>query len=214
MRRIGTWACDMCVSPKVILPSSCSATKRTFEFVDGNNLSFSIEARKEEGEAYSALKGLFREYELAYTWGTERDFLTRRLLYLGNDVRMYPLELEADVVQKLFVNFVQETQSVTEKPRFYNTLTQNCTNALAHGVNELFPNSLNYDVSWNFPGSSDIFLMEEGLIATVGSPEDTREANDLTLFKKDIAELNTISHSKFSAMIREMLNGEGVIVDN
>jgi len=63
----------------------------SFEFSDGTAVSFSVEARREEGESYSETKGVFREYELSYQWGLERDFVTRRLVYLNHPLRLSPL---------------------------------------------------------------------------------------------------------------------------
>ena len=38
----------------------------SFGFAGGDYLCFSIETRKEKGEDYSAVKGLFRQFELIY----------------------------------------------------------------------------------------------------------------------------------------------------
>ena len=44
----------------------------TFEIEGQDPVSFSVEARKEKTEPYSAFQGLFNKYELWYNWGTER----------------------------------------------------------------------------------------------------------------------------------------------
>src|SRR6185295_15456963 len=49
-----------------------------FEFTNDRLLGVTIEARREENEDYSALRGAFNAYELAYIWGSARDLLTRR----------------------------------------------------------------------------------------------------------------------------------------
>ncbi len=180
-------------------------TYLTFEFNDGDNLSFSIEARKEADEDYSAFKGLFREYELAYTWGAERDFLSRRLLYLDHSVRMYPLALEPEVVKSIFLSLAKETNELQKRPAFYNTLTANCTNVLAEEMNRAYPNSIPYDLSWNFPGASDIFLMKQGLIPLKGDHEETIAAHDLGAHRDLIAEIATASPAEFSDKVRALL---------
>lgn len=181
-------------------------TYLTFEFSDGDNISFSVEARREVGEEYSAFKGLFRSYELAYTWGTERDFLTRRLLYLDHTVRMYPLTLEPAAARSVFLSLAKKTNELKKRPSFYNTLTANCTNVLAQEVNRVFPKSIAYDLSWNLPGSSDIFLMKNGFIAAKGNPAATITAHDLTAHRQLVAAIATSSPQEFSDNIRELLN--------
>ena len=47
----------------------------------GDHVAFSIETRKEKGEAYSSLAGFFRRYELIYIVGDERDLIRVRTNY-------------------------------------------------------------------------------------------------------------------------------------
>ncbi|KND50381.1 MAG: putative membrane protein [Parcubacteria bacterium C7867-007] len=177
----------------------------TFEFKDGTALSFSIEARREQGEDYSAIRGLFNNYELANQWGTERDFISRRLIYLDHPVRRFPLSISSTTAEALFRGSIEQTNEVAAKPRFYNTLTENCTNALAHIVNDLAPGTLPYDISWNLTGYSDLYLMKEGFIEKVNdSKEDTRTAYDLTYKKAEIMEASTQSGKQFSAFLNTL----------
>jgi hypothetical protein len=179
-------------------------TYLTFEFSDGSALSFSVEARKEAHEKFRASMGLFRQYELAYTWGTERDFLTRRLLYLRHPVYMYPLAIDAEAAQRYFRRLVEKTNELAGRPRFYNTLTANCTNLLAEIANESRPGAVPYDISWNFPGSSDLFLIRIGLIKGVGTQEETQAAFDLTRFLSQIEEISQDDAAVFARKLREL----------
>jgi hypothetical protein len=61
----------------------------SFGFADGRHLAFSIEIRKEKKEAYSALAGLFRAYELSFIAADERDVVGVRTNVRGEDVRIY-----------------------------------------------------------------------------------------------------------------------------
>lgn len=180
-------------------------TYLTFEFSDGNNLSFSVEARREADEGYSAIKGAFRSYELSYTWGTERDLLTRRLLYLQHPLRMYHLKLEPEVQKQLLLSLAEQTNTLKERPHFYNTLTANCTSILAKEVNRAYPNSIPYHISWNLPGYSDTFLMKEGHIAIRGTTEETIAHHDLSQYRKEVADVATSSPAVFSEVIRSLL---------
>jgi hypothetical protein len=179
-------------------------TYLTFEFSDGSAISFSVEARKEAHEKFRVSMGLFRQYELAYTWGTERDFLTRRLMYLQHPLYMYPLAIETESAQRYFRMLVEKTNQLAEHPRFYNTLTANCTNLLAEIANESAPGAVPYDISWNFPGFSDLFLMRIGLIEAVGTREETQAAFDLTPFLSEIEGFSQDDAAVFSRELRQL----------
>ncbi len=175
----------------------------SFEFADGRVLSFSIEALREQGEEYSALRGQFREYELSYQWGFERDFITRRVVYLDHPLRLYPLSLSPEESAALFRSLAAETNMLAEHPRFYNTLSANCTNMLAKMVNKHYPGTLPYDLSWNLTGLSDEYLMREGFIEMKGSVAETQAAYDLTPHRAAIKE--NMLRDDFSAYVRTLI---------
>ena len=178
----------------------------SFELTDGRVYSFSVEARREIGETYSAARGLFREYELSYQWGTERDFITRRLIYLDHPLRLYPLALSPEASAALFRSLVEETNRLAERPRFYNTLAANCTNVLATLVNRHYPDTLPFDTSWYLTGYADLYLMNKELIPSLGTNEETQQAYDLTPHRADIMQIATSSPEFFSAQIRTYIN--------
>ncbi len=158
------------------------------------------------GQEYSAWRGAFRAYELAYQWGTERDFVTRRLLYLKHPLRLYPSTIDAATAQALFRDLAQETNALAEQPRFYNTLTLNCTNVLAFIINRHAPHTLPPDITWFLPGRSDEYLMRQGFIALDGgSIERTKTLHDLTPQRAAVAEMATAPHAEFSARLRALI---------
>jgi hypothetical protein len=178
----------------------------SFEFNDGTVLSFSVQARQQQSETYSAFRGLLNTYELAYQWGEERDFIARRLLFLGHTVRLYPLTISPEDSTRIFLAAVAETNILAKHPRFYNTLTANCTNMLAKIVNKYYPHRLPYDISWNLTGLADLYLMREGLIETNGkASEDVRATYDLTPNRATIMTHATSSPVTFSAYLRTIV---------
>ena len=178
----------------------------SFEFADNTFLSFSVQARQETNEDYSAFEGAVNEYELAYQWGTERDFIARRLLFLKHDIRLYQLDISSDDAQRLFRAVLEETNTLANEPRFYNTFTANCTNLLAKSVNKHYPHRLPYDISWNLTGYSDFYLMDQGLIENSNGHEAARTAADLTPYRELINTVATTSPKEFSATIRKLID--------
>lgn len=158
-------------------------TLLTFEFSDAPPISFSVEARIEEGEDYSGIRGLFNTYELSYTWGTERDFLSRRAVMLGHDVYVYDIHVSPDVAQDVFVAFADGTKKLNEKPVFYNTVMHNCTNELAHLINEKTPGAIPWDWSRLLTGKADEYLYKLGYIEGESWEAVTEKANKTELIR-------------------------------
>ena len=53
----------------------------SFGFSDGEYLPVSVEARREAGEPYSPVGGLYQQYEVIYVIGDERDVIGKRALF-------------------------------------------------------------------------------------------------------------------------------------
>jgi hypothetical protein len=104
----------------------------TFGFGD-EHLAISVEARKERTEGYSSLAGFFRQYELVYVVGDERDLIRVRTNYRKDppeDVYLFPLRGAPGSERRLFLEYMRAITALRERPAFYNTLTTNCTNVI------------------------------------------------------------------------------------
>ena len=106
-------------------------TMMSFGFEGDGTICFSIETRKEIGEAYSTIKGFFRQYEITYVVADERDLIGLRTNYrVGEDVYLYRLNAPADLARNVFLSYLQEVNSLKEQPEWYNALTDNCTTSI------------------------------------------------------------------------------------
>ena len=133
-------------------------------------VSVSVEARKESGEEYSPLRGIFREYELAYVWSTEKDVTTRITIGLDHDLYAYKLNIGEAEAKQVFRHFAARTNGLRDRPRFYNTLFSNCTNELAKAVNEAYPGAIAWHRSWVATGRSAQFLHRLGFVGDKATP--------------------------------------------
>ena len=148
----------------------------SFEFVDGEVLAVSVEARREQGETYSIIKGLQREFELMYLFGTERDFVLRRTHCLGHDVYLYPVKLPPEKVRSLLLDVLREANHLAEQPRFYNSITDNCTTTLFEHLEKVVPGAFPALLPAKvLPGLSDKALYRRGFIDTALPFEALRE---------------------------------------
>ncbi len=111
-------------------PTEIAHTIVSWDFADGQHLAISIETRKEKGEAYSALRGFFRQYELYYVVADERDLVGLRTNYRGEQVYLYRIHMPAAQARALLVDYLEEVNRLGAHPRWYNALTQNCTTTI------------------------------------------------------------------------------------
>jgi hypothetical protein len=107
----------------------------SFGFGD-DHLAISIEVRKEKTESYSTVAGFFRQFELYYVVADERDVIRLRTNYRKNppeDVYVFRTHAPIENGRRMFLDYIRDINELSERARFYNTLTTNCTTMiLAH----------------------------------------------------------------------------------
>jgi len=140
----------------------------SFEFSGQGRVAISIEARKPRNEGFSTLKGFFRQYELYYAVGDERDLIRLRTNYRKDppeEVHVYRLHGPEANGRRLFMSYMERINALKDHPEFYNSLTTNCTTSiwLQTRVN---PGHLPF--SWKIIVSGYIpeYLYESGLLET------------------------------------------------
>jgi hypothetical protein len=141
----------------------------SFEFAGDSGPSFvaiSVEARKERGETYHFVKGLFRRYELMYVVADERDVIGLRAVHRGEAVYLYPMRAPRERVRALFVAMLERANALRRRPEFYNTLTANCTSTIVGHVNSLVPGRVPFTYRRLLPGLADRLAYDLGLIET------------------------------------------------
>jgi len=138
----------------------------SFGFNENDYLSISIEARKEMGEEYSAVKGFFRQYELFYVVANESDVIKLRTNYRKNpteDVYLYRIQNDPDLktnAKKFFMEYVRKINALRRKPEFYNTATTNCTgNIWLHA--QVLPDTIPFSWKVQFSGYLPEYLYEQ-----------------------------------------------------
>jgi len=104
----------------------------SFGFQDKDYLAVSIETRKEKGESYSTLAGFFRQYELYYVIADERDVIGVRTTYRQphEDVYIYRMRAPLRNIRRVFLDYIETMNDMRVHPRYYNTLTTNCTTSI------------------------------------------------------------------------------------
>ena len=140
-------------------------TMMSFGFEGGDYVCFSIETRKEKGEGYSAIKGLFRQFELIYVVGDERDLVRLRTNYRqGEDAYLYRLRASPNQVRTFFLDYVRRVDDLHRRPEWYSALTGNCTTSIRTQRAAADRASWNWRMLVN--GYGDEMLYERGAITT------------------------------------------------
>ncbi len=126
----------------------------------------SVEIRRELGESYDPIKGLYRNYELTHVIGDERDLIGVRTVHRPDDrVYLYRVNATPEQAQRLFAKFVDRIQTLRSSPQFYHSLLNNCANGITGLTYELTPQPINWlDSRIVLPGHSGQFAWESGLI--------------------------------------------------
>jgi len=135
----------------------------SFTFADSDPLAFSIEIRREKGEQFSSLDGFFKSYELAIIAADERDVVKVRSTVRGEDVRLYRLDMQRATARALLLEYVSLANDVSANPRWYHTLTANCTTVIFGMARRLDP-GIRPDWRILLPGKLPSYLQEQDFL--------------------------------------------------
>jgi len=172
----------------------------SFGFEDGRYLDFSIELRRTRNGEYSAIAGFFKTSELVYVGADERDLLILRKVR-REDVRLYRLKTPPNQVRALLVEYINVANDLAAHPRFYNTLTTNCTTTIFEMVRAV-NSSIPFDWRVILTGYLPSYLYERGAV-------DTDISLDALSRRADVSGRinNGLSEMDFSTVIRDGVPG-------
>jgi Domain of unknown function (DUF4105) len=140
----------------------------SFGFGGREFVTISIETRKEADESYDTIRGFFRQYELIYVVGDERDLIRLRTNHRKDpieDVYLYRTAIPPENARRLFLDYVREINSLRERPEFYNTGTTNCTTNVYRHTRV---NPGRHEFSWKIllSGYAAEYVYEHGMLDT------------------------------------------------
>ncbi len=151
----------------------------SFGFDDGQYLVFSVEIRRKLHDVFSEIGGFFRQYELAVLASTEEDSLRVRTNVRGEEGYLYRVHMPEGAARKLLLSYVKTATRLVKKPRFYNTLTANCTTLVYRLADQIVP-GLPMDYRLLLSGYLPEYLYRLGALEGADSPEAYRQAGDYT----------------------------------
>jgi len=173
----------------------------SFGFSDGGYVAVSVETRLERGEPQNALRGLFKQYELIYVLGDERDLLRLRTNFRKEEVFLYPTTVDRENVRKLFKVIMERVNDIASEPEFYNTLFQSCLSSLVSDFKKVMTPRSFFDLRRIQNGYSDEMLYENGWIDSKRSFADTKRLHHINQYVHE-----NINSENYSINIRPHMN--------
>jgi len=151
----------------------------SFGFEDRRHLVFSVEIRRKRGQEFSSLGGFFKQFEMILLAAEERDIVRVRTNVRGEDDYLYPLSMDRNVMRSLFIAYLEEANKLVLKPRFYNTITSNCT-TLVYRMAKRLHQPLSLDVRLLLTGHLDGYLYDNDILDQSLSLQAWRERSRIT----------------------------------
>ena len=109
----------------------------SFNFDNAEPLCISIEARPEEGEGFSPIASLFKQFELIYVVGDERDIVGVRTSHRNEDVFLYRIRIDAATARRFLLVYLARVNELADRPEFYHLLSNNCTINIVRYANKI-----------------------------------------------------------------------------
>jgi hypothetical protein len=174
----------------------------SFTFNDGTPpVCVSIEARPEVGERFNVLATMFKQYELIYVVGDERDLVHVRTGYRGEDVFLYRIRATPEGAQRLFRVYLDRVNELADRPEWYHLLKNNCTlNILRHARRAAGAGRARFDYRYLLNGLIDRYLYGEGVLDTSLEFEELRHRSHINDAARAAGDADD-----FSARIRSSL---------
>jgi hypothetical protein len=146
-------------------PGPVAHTFVSFNFDNAPPVCISIEVRPEEGQGFSPIASLFKQYELIYVVGEERDLVRVRTKFRGEEVYLYHIQAPADGVRRLFRIYLDRINELADRPEWYHLLKSNCTLNIVRYANAAGREG-RWDVRHYLNGWVDRYLYEIGWLDT------------------------------------------------
>jgi hypothetical protein len=173
----------------------------SFIFDNAPPLSISIETRPEVGEGFAPIASLFKQFELIYVVGDERDLVRVRTNYRGEPVYLYRLNTSAADARRLLLIYLERINELADHPEFYHLLTNSCTINIVRYANAAGREG-RIDIRHILNGLVDAYLYRSGRIDTTLPFDELRRRS---LINEAVHAADGAAEPDFSDRIRAVL---------
>src|SRR5262245_20667716 len=173
----------------------------SFIFDNASPLCISIETRPEVGEGFNPIASLFKQFELIYVVGEERDLVGVRAIHRQEWVYLHQLNTSPADARRLLLVYLARINELADRPEFYNLLTNSCTINIIRYANAAGRQG-RFDIRHLFNGLIDSYLYYSGRVDTTLPLEELRRRS---LINKDAQAADGAPEPEFSQHIRASL---------
>jgi hypothetical protein len=146
----------------------------SFIFDNAPPLAISIETRPEMGEGFDPIASMFKQFELIYVVGSERDLVGVRTHHRDEEVFLYHLRVPPENVRKLLLVYLDRINELADKAEFYHLLSNSCTINIVRYAN-LAGRAGRFDIRHLLNGWIYRYFYDAGLVDTSLSFEELRK---------------------------------------
>jgi predicted DNA-binding transcriptional regulator len=150
----------------------------SFIFDNASPLSISIETRQEVGEGFNPLASLFKQFELIYVVGDERDLVRVRTNFREETVYLYRLNASPDDARRLFMVYLKRINELADRPEFYHLLSNSCTINIIRYANAAGRRG-RFDIRHLLNGLIDSYLYHSGRVDTTLPFDELRRRSQI-----------------------------------
>jgi hypothetical protein len=146
----------------------------SFIFDNAAPLSISIETRPEVGEGFAPVASLFKQFELIYVVGEERDLVGVRANHRREAVYLYRLNTSPDDARRLLLVYLERINELADRAEFYHLLTNSCTINIVRYANAAGRVG-RFDIRHLLNGLIDSYLYHSGRVDTTLPFDELRQ---------------------------------------
>jgi hypothetical protein len=145
----------------------------SFIFDNAPPLSISIETRPEVGEGFAPIASMFKQFELIYVVGDERDLVGVRTTHRNETVYLYRLNTSPEDARRLLMVYLERINELADRPEFYHLLSNSCTINIIRYANAA-GRAGRFDIRHLLNGLIDSYLYHSGRVDTTLPFEELR----------------------------------------
>ena len=183
------------------MPGPIGHTFVSFIFDNAPPVCISIETRPEVGESFDPVASLFKQFELIYVVGDERDVVGVRTNHRDEEVYLYRIQTAPENARRLFLVYLARINELADRAEFYHLLSNSCTINIVRYANAA-GRAGGFDFRHLLNGLVDRYLYSSGRLDTTLPFQELRERSRINDAARAVGD-----GPNFSQRIRESLPG-------
>jgi Domain of unknown function (DUF4105) len=130
------------------------------------------------GEGFNPVASLFKQFELIYVVGDERDLVRVRTNFRKETVFLYRLNASPDNARRLLMVYLKRINELADRPEFYHLLSNSCTINIIRYLNAAGRRG-RFDIRHLLNGLIDSYLYHSGRIDTTLPFDELRRRSQI-----------------------------------